>query len=190
MSEYTVRQASDMSGLSERHIWRLVAKGTLVHRRDDDGHVWIAQESLAGLAAKRERAAPGGSNRELRHRVEQLERRIAELEQRISLAGTVTRVSRARPVAQIEGSAQQLERGLGGDLPDTLVGIQELANVHHVPAATVSDAVGRGDIPFVAGSWRRGRGHLNRAIDVEGQRAFYALYHNHPRFQACADCPH
>lgn len=97
---YSVKQVADMSGRTERTIWRMLASGKLQSRKDEQGRVWIAEHDVpvrrpavsasavdqlrAEIAVLRERVAEVAT---LRERVEALEQR-----------GLVRAVTRLSPV--------------------------------------------------------------------------------------------
>ena len=64
------------------------------------------------------------------------------------------------------------------------------STLHDIPPYTVHDEIKRGRFPAVRGDWKQGQSRIKEALDQEGQRAFYRVYHTYPEFRACPDCPH
>ncbi len=74
---YSVKQVADLSGRTERQLWRLIASGKLPHTKTD-GRVWIAESDVP---TKRQDSAQIALSAVLA-RLEAIERRLAALEAR------------------------------------------------------------------------------------------------------------
>lgn len=73
----SVKQVADMSGRTERTIWRMIASGKLKHTKDESGRVWIQERDVP---PRRQETSDGVIEQLLRD-VADLQERIARLEQ-------------------------------------------------------------------------------------------------------------
>jgi len=99
---YTVKQAADMSGRTERTVWRMLASGKLQSKKDEQGRVWIAEHDIP----VRQLAVSASTLDELRTEIAALRERVEALEQR-GLVRAVTRLSAVHlPSAQVAQSVE------------------------------------------------------------------------------------
>lgn len=89
----TVREAADMSGLTERHIWRMIEQGKIQPLRDR-GRVRLRRQDIP---PRRESPLD-----ELRTRLEQLERRLARLERASTISTYTPPITHPAPAASSE----------------------------------------------------------------------------------------
>jgi hypothetical protein len=108
----SVKQVADMSGRTERTIWRMIASGKLAHVRDGNGRVWIDELAVP----QRREEASGSVVAELRREMAELRRRVEALE---AGARRLRPAPAARPSVQVRAVAQVPTPASSGELPDT-----------------------------------------------------------------------
>jgi len=62
--------------------------------------------------------------------------------------------------------------------------------IHGVSEKAVENAVQRGKLAAVRGTWLYNNRYFTTALDRQGQQQFYALFGERDNFQRCKDCPH
>jgi excisionase family DNA binding protein len=189
----TTREACALTGLSDRHLRRLVTAGLIGATKDARGHLHLDAASLApyrewepieaierrfsGVAA----TEPGATSlAELTRRIAALERRVRTLEGHREGRGhqLAPAASEPYPFPPQPESAPAPRQAHGGDaLPDGWVSAHELASQHDVSPSLVAYHARRGRFTFHEGRWKRRDGHgwVRHALDEDGQRAFHTL---------------
>ncbi len=118
----------------------------------------------------------------LTSRLEQLERRVDELELLIrSLIPEPhypTAPAKPRPVSE-------------GSLPPGYVSFYAFARLHSMKGGNVSRWLQSNAHYTQTGQWSDEHNHVvNTILSPDGRRAFYLLAKDHATFAACPDCPH
>lgn len=93
----------------------------------------------------------------------------------------------ARPARR---SKEQQPAESAAGLPDDLIGWREFANLHRAPQTTTGRYIQQGHIHVVRGKWKVGNGYVKEALDAQGRRDFWVMFHNSTGFASCDDCPH
>ena len=112
------------------------------------------ERRIASLTAEHDRIV-----KQLRDRLQLFQDRLRE----------ATRTSRTGPARESKATVPRLPKGLEP--------LEAFARSHQVGERELEDAVRMEKIPIVLGAWRRGGEKISRALDSEGQAAFYEFFH-------------
>jgi hypothetical protein len=82
------------------------------------------------------------------------------------------------------------KRTKGKKLPRTLIPLHMFAREHGVSEGAADHAAQTGKITVECGKWLYNSRYITSALDQQGQREFYALFHEREGFRACGRCPH
>jgi hypothetical protein len=78
----------------------------------------------------------------------------------------------------------------GKKLAGSLVPLHVFAHQHGVSDSAANRAAQTGKIAVVRGRWLYNSRYITSALDQQGQREFYTLFHVRKGFRACGKCPH
>jgi hypothetical protein len=81
------------------------------------------------------------------------------------------------------------KRTKGKKLPRTLIPLHVFAREHGVSEGAADHAAQTGKITVECGKWLYNSRYITSALDQQGQREFYALFHGREGFRACGRCP-
>jgi hypothetical protein len=104
---FSVKQTADMSGLTERTIWRMLKAGKLPHTRDKQGRVWIEERDVPERRPDL-RGATGAAIEALRTQLADALERIEALEQWREARGAS--FAKLAPLASTPGASADLVR--------------------------------------------------------------------------------
>jgi hypothetical protein len=172
-----IQHASLYSGKSQKTLRRLIHKGTL------PGPL---------IAGKYDLQASDLDALSVEHPPDTLSTRMSALEDRVHvLEGLVSSLTTHLPSRRLTAPRATYEPRTASErdtLPEGLVPLAEF--YHGIPETTVRRSLTSGVLPVQRGTWKKD-GHLvHLALDAPGRVTFYALYHEHPHFTPCENCPH
>ena len=78
----------------------------------------------------------------------------------------------------------------GKKLARSLIPLHVFAHEHGVSEGAADHAAQTGKIRVQHGRWLYNSRYITSALDQQGQREFYALFHERKGFRACGKCPH
>lgn len=78
----------------------------------------------------------------------------------------------------------------GKKLAHPLIPLHVFAHEHGVSQDAADHAAQTGKVTVKRGRWLYNSRYITSALDQQGQREFYALFHERKGFKACGKCPH
>lgn len=89
--------------------------------------------------------------------------------------------------AQIKKAGKETK---GKKLAHPFIPLHVFAHEHGVSQDAADHAAQTGKVTVKRGRWLYNSRYITSALDQEGQREFYALFHERKGFRACGKCPH
>ncbi len=177
----TITQLAAYVGVSERTIHRYLAGGKWAHTRLPGGLIEI-DDSLLTQPEEGQEGLLLATLKRIEQKLDSLSASVSQLSQ----SGTIQPQARPSPAraAPVSGPAQR------PDIPAGAVQVFTFARAHGIPPGTAKDQVKAGRLQDLAVESVSRPGEQEHYFTIEQQQAALQLWRYHPRFQACADCPH
>jgi excisionase family DNA binding protein len=177
MTTYTTVEIAALVKKSERTVQLWIQKGTLRAQRVSGNRYEVNESDL-------EPFLPRTVTESLVARIEALEGRVSEIEGKIGQ--TQEKATVHSPQRATEHSSTPAQ---ASTLPGDLVPLHLF--YHGIPPSTVKRRIRDGLLPAIEGEWKQGNHVIKFALDAEGRRRFYGMFHTDTEhFTACVDCPH
>jgi hypothetical protein len=166
---------------------------------DEEERIANVEQRIAELEQDQLLSHPGatpdfGDVNRIENRLEAMEGLVEGLEQRIEHVEQLLQdlVQERPPQLSIVRTAPPVhdKQVKASSLPGDLVIATSFAKQHGIAESTLKRAIADGRLYAIPGSWHVGRVIVKWALDDAGRAQFYELYHEHPKFHRCEDCPH